>query len=106
MFPLKPPLSEAAFFWLSEESLLLPVLKKLNSFRRIIFRICEMLLFDYFLWCWFGKTEEVAVAETVCVRELDDLERQFQNYKEMKRKKASASSKRLHTYNKNLYQNL
>lgn len=65
-----------------------------------------MLFLDYFLWCWFGKTEEAAVAETVCARELDDLERQFQNYKEMKRKKAS-ESKRMHTtYNKNLYQNL
>ena len=64
-----------------------------------------MLFLDYFLWCWFGKTEEVA--ETVCVRELDeDLERQFQNYKEMKRKKASESNRMHTTYNKNLYQNL
>ena len=62
-----------------------------------------MSLLDYFLWCWYGKTEEVA--ETVCVRDLDDLDRQFQHYKEMKRKKADAA-KRLRTYNKNLYQNL
>jgi hypothetical protein len=64
-----------------------------------------MLLVEYFLWCWFGKNKEVNDAD--CVRELDDLERQFRNYKEMKRKKAEANAtKRLRSSNKYLYQNL
>jgi hypothetical protein len=51
-----------------------------------------LLLLDYFLCCWCRhKTEEVE--EEDLLRELDSLEREFRNYKAMKKKKSEAAKR-------------
>lgn len=60
-----------------------------------------MLLLDYFLCCWCSKREEVE--EEDLLRELDILEREFRNYKEMRKQKAEAAKREKKTAHKQYF---
>ena len=49
------------------------------------------MLFEYCLCCWWSRREEIE--EEDLIREVDNLEKEFRKYKEMKKKKVESTKK-------------